>query len=251
MLRRVIAGLGLAVVFASSAAAQTFQDSDWSLSARLSCGVPKQAVGAKPVAWGRIKGDRKLVFTLAPGQVGACGTDDQRRHRAPYWERIELATQPLPGARRVHLGFEVTFLQGFDNARETFFQIHNWARGCDAYPPLMLKFDRGLLQVMTLRGRSLNGGSRKGRHRPAQIPPVHIDALTGSPQRFDLWLDFSSPNTGQLRLSLNGQTLVSGAPISRASCAPLFAKFGIYRPGPAGSISQAAFDDIRMTTGQK
>lgn len=220
---------------------ETFRDRDWNTTLVTSCGMP-QASSVQTVQRG---GDRKLRVTLAPGDQGKCRTDGQKRHRAPYWERAELtADRRLPLGTHHRIRAEVTFEQGFLGEREAFFQIHGWARDCtSAYPPVMMKFEGGLLRVETLRRVA---AMSSGRHRNTLRQRVDVRRLYG--QSLDLVLEFdSTTRPGKLSVSLDGTQIVSGAPVDYAACAKPYVKLGVYRPGGKGSATSiVVFDDIRI-----
>jgi hypothetical protein len=120
------------------ATAQTYTDTDWNTVFRESCGMPRP----NSIEQVTIGSDKKIRVTLQDGDIGKCSTDNQARHRAPYWERAELSQQNSfrPG-QRYQISTEITLLEGFTGERETFFQIHGWAHDCQgAYPPVMMKF---------------------------------------------------------------------------------------------------------------
>lgn len=223
------------------AAGQTHKDSDWNTAFQDSCGLPSRT-SVEPVA---VEGDRKLRFTLNEGEKGKCSTDNQRRHSAPYWERAELSqVARMKVGARYQISAEVMLMQGFTGERESFFQIHGWAKNCKkAYPPVMLKFKKGKLAVETLRGVTK---SRPGNHRNVLRKTVRAQSLYGKPVKLTLDFDTRS-NPGLLSVSLGGTTLVSGAAVEFAACAKPYAKFGIYRPGGKGSgTSVVVFDDLRV-----
>lgn len=239
-------------VLSGPALAQSFTDKDWTATAVSNCALPS-ANGAGPVVdWTMVQGDRKLAFRLSPGQVGGCSTDNQKRHNAPFWERAELRQKGYFASGQItEISFEATFLEGFTGSRETFFQIHGWADNCPAYPPLMMKFDRGVLRVDVLTGVRQSAGQStrnrdKGRHRAASISRVRIASLYGRPQMFKLRFDARAQSPGTVSIDMNGRALLRDAPIEFASCARPHVKFGIYRPGKGVARSVVLFDDIRV-----
>lgn len=231
------------------AAGKSFKDKDWNVSAYDNCGLPVARGKDQSISWVKTEEDRKLRVVLRPGDKGKCSTDNQARHRAPYWERAELHQKgELKPGRVHHLSAEITVLQGFTGERETFFQIHGWNGKCHAYPPMMLMFDKGSLRVWALRGVRGSGieGSGRGQHKPVQQRNVTARAITGVPQKLDVVFD-SRTTPGKLSVSLNGQAVVSGATVEFAPCAKPHFKFGVYRPGGKGSqTSEVLFDKISV-----
>lgn len=228
-----------------------YTDSDWNVQAVVSCGLPEARSGTSPVDWVMVQGDRKLGFTLYPGQFGRCSTDTQARHRAPFWERAEFnLTHQITFDRPMRISFEATFVKGFTGNRETFFQIHGWNANCDAYPPLMLNVQKGRLEVqaLTFPDSILKTFyvSPKGRHRPLTSKAIDITKHMGRPLKFDLTLRPQAPQKSHLTLKLNGQSISEGT-VAYASCAVPYIKFGIYRPGGNTAVSKVLFDDITVT----
>lgn len=218
---------------------QVYSDKDWNTLFVDNCGLPN----AGSVETVKIGGDQKLRFTLAKGDKGRCSSDDRRRHRAPYWERAELAQE---GRMRVghlyRISAEIEIVRGFKGDREAFFQIHGWTSACqEANPPLMVKFHKGKLRVEALRGVS---ATRSGKHRNALRKRVKVRSLYGKPMK--LVVDFDTrTQPGRFSLSLGGQVLVSDAKVEFTACAEPHVKFGIYRPGgKATGTSVAVFDDL-------
>lgn len=220
-----------------------YRDSDWNASFAESCGYPR-ATSIKQVT---VAGDKKLKFTLRPGDIGKCSTDNRARHSAPFWERAEVSQETnFQVGQRYRINAEITFLEGFTGERETFFQIHGWAHDCrHAYPPVMVKFRKGRLAIETLRGVTQ---VRSGHHRNVLRKKVSIDGLYGKPLALALDFDIRT-RPGTLSVSLNGTQLVADAPVEIADCAIPHIKFGIYRSGWHGNETSAiVFDDLKITT---
>lgn len=236
---------------AHNAAAEAFSDADWNTSFVSSCGLPAPMNKTSAVAWKNIQSNRKLMFTLQKGQVGQCSTDSVARHRAKYWERAELTQSGRLRAGSVNvIEFEATFLRGFQGERETFFQIHNWSPSCHAYPPVMMKMDKGRLQIALLRDVEMTSAgeiSDKGRHRTAFRDNANINQHYGTPIKFRIELDLTDPTQGQLRVLRNDKVLFDQSRVDVASCALPFVKLGIYRPGGVSDTSSIAFDDVNIT----
>lgn len=238
--------LGCSAQVHAQASCKTYTDRDWSVSFYDNCGFPVTMGTDQSVSWVTANGDRKLRFILRPGDRGRCYSDNEFRHRARFWERAEVreaGALKLGGAYRIEAEF--TPLQGFTGERETFFQIHGWAKGCETYPPIMLKFDRGRLQVWVLRGLA----SGQGGHKAVQTHNLRVKTLIG--QANQLVLDFDTRTSpGQVSVMVNGQSIVSNAAVEFADCAKPHVKMGIYRPGGKGSgTSEILFDDLTITQG--
>jgi hypothetical protein len=243
---------GLLMALASApaeAAGKSYKGKGWNVSAYDNCGLPVTRGDSKSISWVKTDAGRKLRVVLNPGDVGKCSTDNQARHRAPYWERAELHQKGELKPGRVHkLSAEFTLLRGFTGDRETFFQIHGWNGSCHAYPPMMMMFDRGSLRVWALRGVSGSGikGSGRGQHKPVQQRSISTASLIGKPQALEVVFDNRS-TPGKLSVSLNGQPVVSQARVDFAPCAKPHFKMGIYRPGGKGSkTSEILFDKVMV-----
>jgi hypothetical protein len=172
------------------------------------------------------------------------------RHRAPFWERAEVVQSGRLSFDVVNtIEFEATFLEGFTGERESFFQIHGWAQGCDASPPLMMKMHRGKLQIMALRGArsDATGVTKRGSHRSVYWRTTRVEPLYGIAQKFRVVFDASGQNRGRLSVFLNDKKLVNNARIDYATCGAPHVKFGIYRPGDALGTSKILFDDVVIT----
>jgi hypothetical protein len=238
----------VAAVPAADAQGRTVKDSDWSTGLYDNCGLPVAAGPDRSVAWVRLDGDKKLRVRLRPGDKGGCGTDNQMRNGAPYWERAELRQEGFLRLGRLYwMSFEAIFEQGFVGDREAFFQIHGHNGTCDAYPPVMVTFQDGRLMVSALHKVSGNGlGNGKGQHRAVQSGTVRVQRLYGRAAQFVVEFD-TRTTPARLSMSLNGDRIVTGAAVQYAPCAKPYVKFGIYRPGGKGSAtSSVIFDDIRI-----
>ncbi|MEP5727925.1 MAG: heparin lyase I family protein [Sulfitobacter sp.] len=224
---------------AAFAQRQTYTDSDWNMSFVDSCGMPSQ----QSVVQQAVDGDRKLRFSLKSGDIGKCGTDNQARHSAPFWERAELAQRPkLKLGQRHRISAEITFQSGFTGKREAFMQIHGWTQNCkNASPPVMLKFSNGKMTIETLRKVS---SFRRGKHRNILEKLIAVKSLYDKPQILTLDFD-TTTNPGRLAVSLGGQPLVTNSPVEFANCAEPYVKIGVYRPGNSGGgTSAVVFDNL-------
>jgi hypothetical protein len=225
----------------SFAGGTAYKDTDWNTTFIDNCGLHRDA----SIRNIKVGGDKKLRVTLQDGDIGKCSTDNQARHRAPYWERAEVSQQSsLRTGQSYRISTEITFVEGFTGERETFFQIHGWASDCrQAYPPVMMKFKRGQLAVETLRGVS---AFSSGRHRNALKKKVSVKSLYGKPVQMLVDFDLTS-KPARLSVSLAGRKVITDAPVDYAACAIPHVKFGIYRPGGKGSGTSAVlFDDVRV-----
>jgi hypothetical protein len=234
-------------------AQSSYKDRGWTTAMYANCGLPKKVGKAKPVSWVKVDGNKKLLFSLQKGQVGPCSTGAMKRHGAAFWERVELRQKGFLKSGKVNeIQFETTFLAGFIGEREKFFQIHGWADGCSAYPPLMMEMHKGNLVVKSLRGVKPNAGkewlsSDQGSHRSVQSQRVSVHSLYGKPQKFRIIFDYRKKMRGSLDVYLNDLHLVRSAIIEYAPCAKPHIKFGIYRPGGVSGNSSIAFDDLKIS----
>ena len=219
----------------------TFQGPDWTLPFRDSCGLP----APDSATWVVHDSTRMLRMTLRPSEVGRCSTDNQRRHRAPFWERAEIAqVEKMPLGAVHQIAFTAILTEGFTGARETFFQIHGWTQDCNASPPLMMKAHQGRLTVWGLQRVT---ATSRGKHRKINTRAPKIDALLGTPLTFELRLDTRVKPT-RVSMDLNGVPLVSEGVIDYAACARPHIKLGVYRPGGKGSAtSTVLLSAVRVT----
>lgn len=237
------------------AQAQDFEDSDWSHSFFKNCAAPN----ATALVWADHRGDRVLRATLEPGDPGQCRSDSAPRHGARYWERAELRQRgDLAVGTRHDIRFQARFLQGFNGNQETFFQLHGWSDTCAAQPLVMLQFDGRQLKPMILQAPDHTSIGRPG--RPARGALTHIrsedtqsrlslERLQSQTQRFRLVADLRGTDP-TVTVYLNGQALVSEAPVYLPPCATPHVKFGIYRPGGQNPhTSVVEIDDIRLRSG--
>lgn len=239
--------LGLALSPVSSTA-QSFNDRDWNTSFRANCPFPVKSGAEKSLSRVTVGGDRKVAFRLRPGDVGGCSTDNKARNHAPYWERAELRQSSTLALGKLHqISFSVHLPEGFAGPRETFFQIHGWAKGCPAYPPVMLQFNGGRLELHSLRKvrQGRNGQGAKGQHTRIAARGASLSQFRAGEQRLTLSLDLRR-SPGTVALTINGRPAVAPAPVEFAACAKPHIKFGIYRPGKGRSVSRAIFDDITV-----
>ena len=238
-------GLTLAGICTASigfAQGRSYGDSDWNTQLVDGCGLPQP----NSVQYVEVGGDQKLRFTLASGDKGRCSNDDRARHRAPYWERAELSQHDLLQlGHRYRISAELQFTKGFEGERETFMQIHAWARDCtQAYPPVMMKFHKGKLRIEPMRAVSKRA---PGRHRNLLRQRVTIQSLYGTPTRLTLDYDTSTA-PARLSVFMGERQILNNAPVEIAACGKPHLKLGIYRPGGKGSgPSQVIVDDVRIT----
>lgn len=216
------------------ASAKTFRDKDWNVTLKPSCALPKR----DSATFVKIGSERKLKVQLKPGQIGKCSTDNVVRHGAQYWERAEVISQigNLRLGRTYEISFTVDFLSGFTSRRETFFQIHAWNGKCSAYPPLMMGFHNGKLEVKPLQNVGPKAGtvwisSENGGHVNSIRKSIKIQNLIGKTSEFRIIADIRK--RGSLTVFLNGQKIVDKAKMEVAACGKPYTKFGVYRPGPA------------------
>lgn len=232
-------------------AAQNFKDRDWNTALYSNCGFPKAVEEKKNVKWVKVNSDQKLLFSLHPGQIGKCSTDNMARHSAPYWERAEIRQRgSMKIGEAYSIKFNATFLEGFDGRQETFFQIHGWNDNCRAYPPVMMHFSSGTLNIWALRGVKKNAGSEwlsssQGSHQSVQTKSVRIESLRGKETPFEIIFD--TKNGGLLSVLVNGRYVVKSTKVEYSPCAKPHMKMGIYRPGGKGSKkSSILFDDVTI-----
>lgn len=193
------------------------------------------------------------MFTLHQGQPGGCPSDKISRHRARFWERVEVAQEgKLDPSVATKIQFEMQIHSGFVGKRETFFQIHSWNPKCDAYPPLMMKMHKKKLQFHLLRGVRIHPTSdqliKKGSHKIIQLKKNRsAKYLRREPQKVEILLSKFQDGIGTVSIDINGTRLVKDATLELAKCAQPHVQFGIYRPNGSEHMSQISFDKVVIT----
>ncbi len=247
--RTLICVLALLLATPAFAGGKTYGDRDWSIKLRDNCGMPVTRGTAASLRQMRdSSGDRFLEFRLAPGDVGGCSTDATARHSAPFWERAELSqVSRMKVGKLYEISFDVQLVQGFGGDRESFFQIHAWAKGCAAYPPVMMLFDEGRFQIRALRGVTQNrmGRGKKGSHKAHRVRSVSLAEFRAAPRRVGVRFD-TRTNPAQMQVTLDGRVILKPVPVEIAACGEPHVKLGIYRPGRGQAVSVARFDNVTV-----
>ena len=187
------------------------------LSFSTKCTIPKNSIK-------RFYEEEKEIirFTLKNGQKGGCKNDRRGRHSAPYWERTELKQSSfLPKNINYEINFNVRFLKGFVGERETFFQIHQYNKGCNAYPTIMLKFDYNSLRLDTLNVKPVYAHGHWS-------SDVKIKKLLTKWQNFKIIYNLKKKNVS---VFLNNDLLFKDIKFGIDSCGKSRIDYGIYRPG--------------------
>jgi len=202
----------------------TYDDRDWNLMFYENCELPEHS----STEWVEEEGERFLRFRLKDGQIGGCGSDNRRRHRAPYWERAEIKqTTTLEKDHDYSLTYRVRFLKGFDNDREDFLQVHQSVSGCRVGPRVMLKFSNGRLLGATT--------------------PLFVEEILG--KWVNVRFDFNPARSYDLYV--DGKNVVDKKIIRRKNpCGEPHLKIGIYRPGDSEAtgdrLSVMDVDKLRL-----
>ncbi|MCB1332975.1 MAG: heparin lyase I family protein [Roseivivax sp.] len=252
----ILAAAAALVLTVAPAAAEDFRDADWSASFYQNCDAPKPSA----IGWTTVGGDRKLQFTLAPGDVGGCKSDDGPRNGARNWERAELKQRgTLSRGKRHEIRFQATFVDGFHGKEENFFQIHGWTPQCSSAPLLMMQFNRGRMDVKVLQRASDpfkdNGVSRgeKGALSDAMggfglIRSPRMGSLKGKPHDFRVLLDMAGKSP-RISIWMDGAALVEDKAMYMRDCSVPHVKFGLYRPGKKNRASSVLLiDDVRISS---
>jgi len=202
----------------------TYEDRDWNVMFYENCHLPEYS----STEWVHEEGERFLRFTLKDGQVGGCGSDNRRRHRAPYWERAEIKqTTTLEKDHNYSLTYRVRFVKGFDNDREDFLQVHQSVSGCRGGPLVMLKFSNGHLQGATT--------------------PLFVEEILG--KWMDVRFDFNAARSYDLYV--DGRKIIDNKTVRQPRpCGEPHLKIGIYRPGDSAAtgdrLSVMDVDKLRL-----
>ena len=245
---RAFASIVVACSFASEGFGQTYKDRDWNTAFSANCPLPDPSRNSGSVVAVTQDGDRKIAFTLRPGEVGGCSTDNQARNSASYWERAELRQSGTLALGNLYdISFSVQLPEGFTGSREAFFQIHGWANGCPAYPPTMLMFNSSRLELHALSGvkQGANGDGAKGQHKRIAVT-ASLSGFRDRARQLRLLLDLRT-KPGRAELFIDGNRAAGPVSVDFAACATPYVKIGIYRPGPGRSVSRAVFDDLTIS----
>ena len=214
------------------------RDSDWNISFLSNCPLPHY----NSIHWVSEGDSRYMRFSLSDGDKGGCSTDRMSRHRAPYWERAELKqVGVLKKNSSYTIDTTLRFVEGFDGYRESFFQIHAYNKNCkQAYPPIMLKFDRTYTDDAVLTLAALNKSKRHSSYRSSW----RIDDVIG--RWINMKISLKTAKEGSISVSMNGEHVFSDVPFWSESCGTPHIKFGVYRPGSESGNSKSIveFDSI-------
>jgi hypothetical protein len=249
----VVALMLSAPVWAGNWNQHLYKDTDWSHQFQVSCGLPGDTV-----QW-LMEGDTKFLrFSLKNGQMGRCIQDPINRHGAPFWERVEL--QSLPFYLKKNTTYEIKlrlrFVQGFNNDRESFFQIHNRCPkgkpiredpNGKCFPPLMFKVTA---DPRTKRWLHIAYLSKDKGFNHEEAIPWDDNANSFDPGRvLGEWVDIHMivsriEQTGSLKMSLKARQRFWKQAITDFDIMPNskpYLKFGIYRP------AQANWDEAKLS----
>ena len=215
-----------------------FTDTDWNLTFYDNCGFPVTDETYQSVKWVTEGKNKFIRFELRNGDKGECSSDDMKRSGAPYWERVEVKQETvLERNKKYSLEFEVRFVRGLQGERTTFFQIHQYTKGCSVGPPLMFKaFSQGILGLFLKQP--------EGHHVRHIVGPLDI----GEWIRFKLV--FNTSGDPEVSLYKNQKVHFEGQPFHIKDCGEPHFKFGIYRPGDdefgGNTISIVDFDKFQL-----
>jgi len=254
---RIVLTFALALMLSATAWAENwnshqYKDTDWTHQFEVSCGLPKDTV-----QWLSEDDTKFLRFTLKNGQKGLCISDPLKRSGAPYWERAELQSHPfyIKMNSTYEIKVRLRFLKGFNNDRETFFQIHNKCPkgkpipenpNGKCYPPLMFKVTN---DPRTKRWFHIAYLSKDRGYNHINVEPWDDNAKSFDPgNAFGQWVDMHlivsrEEQSGSLEISLKAGDRVWKNKITSFDIMPKsdpYIKFGIYRP------AQQDIDDDKL-----
>jgi len=180
------------------------------------CGFPS----SESLKITELNDDTIFKFKLADKDMGFCSSDSHKRHSAPYWERAELKQKEgLERNRNYQLEFSFKITEGFIGSRETFFQLHNYKKGCKTSPAVMLKADDGKV-ILWLK-------------EEGETQQYLLNLLVGDilfKQQKVRWV-IDTHEKAKISVYINDELLVNSAPMDLPLCGNPHFKFGIYRPG--------------------
>lgn len=223
-----------------------YKDIDWTHSFYANVGFPSNSNKYWNVRWLEEDNNKFLRFRLFNGQIGTSTSDNKRRSRAPYWERAELSIgkyNNISYYTAYEIEFKVRFVKGFTNDRETFFQYHNYSKGCatSKKPPIMLKFQDNILNMDFALNKD------KTIHLTL-YPEIDVRKIYNKWLKFKLIITptkFQDIHKGMLDLKLfyEGEELWSQSKIWTSKCGKPMIKFGIYRPGNEKEVLETSIID--------
>lgn len=211
-------------------------DKDWDVGFYSNCQLPKNTISTIEE-----NGNKFLRFQLKNMQKGGCSSDRKKRHGVPYWERAELKQSKFLDKNSTYeIKFKVRFLEGFKGNRETFFQIHQYNKGCSVAPTLMLKFHKRNLRLDAL--------SLKPTYRHYYYTDYDIDSQNLLNKWHDLKIIYDGKKK-KINVSFNKELIFDDVTFENDGCGQPHIKFGIYRPGNKyipNNTSRVDFDDIKV-----
>ena len=210
------------------------QDQDWNTRFTSNCPLPHHDA----IKWVSESNRRYVRFSLSDGDKGGCSTDRTARHSAPYWERAELRqVGTLRKNKSYTINATLRFVEGFSGQRESFFQIHAANKKCkQAYPPIMMKFDKTHTSNAVLTLSALKNYNRHHSYRSG----MRIDDVLG--KWVDMEIIVSTTDRGSVTVSIDGETLFSDVPFLIEPCGTPHIKFGVYRPGNLSGNDKSIVD---------
>ena len=209
----------------------TVSDSDWNIRACNNAGFPVPYGENRNMRWLTEDGNKFLRVQLRGGDIGTSGGDKYGEHSSSdFKERAELkSTYKFERNSEYEFQLDMRIVQGMDNKKETFFQIHAYTRTCDEGPAFMVKIGRRGLNVANLTGVHTMDKNK--------IRSVRTEDLGNEWNTFKVILDTHSDS--HMDMYLNEQHLITLDYVI-PKCSPhLTLKFGLYRPG---------YDDETNTT---
>ena len=223
-----------------------YKDKDWTNPFIAGNGFPSNSEEKWNVRWLEEGKTKFLRFRLFNGQIGTSRSDNQKRNRAPYWERAELSLKRplLSFFKSYEIEFKIRFVKGFDNYRETFFQYKTKGDNCPPYsknPPFMLKFQDNILYMFY----ALN---KNAFNHLTFYPEIDVTKIYNKWVKFKLIITptkFQDVHKGGIDLILfyEGKELWSQSMIWTSNCGNPYLKFGIYRPGNEKEILETSIVD--------
>ncbi len=223
-------------VFEPTDKGRKYTDHDWNLEFYDNCGLPTN----RSVQWIKEDENKFIRFRLDTKHYGMCSSDRNARNKAPYWERAELKqVDSLKRGVGYKLEFHARFMEGYDGNREAFWQIHSCSSRSCCRPPIIIKFNDGVLMLSAIKP----SGERSSNH----ISSVKITDLLG--KWSDIVLKFSTNAFPKISLELNQKTIFDKIRFTIPKCGIPHFKFGIYRPGSASGTNQSIvdFDKIKLS----
>lgn len=253
----IVSYFAIASAYAGGIGDNSYKDNDWGIAMY---NWDNDYLHGQNIQWVNSNGDKALQFTLEGGKPGIADDDRPTRKGSLFRERNELHSDYF--TRDDHIvKFKVNLVKGFNERKETFFQVHTWNNHCamiqgqlSVFPTLLLQVHKGKISAVTK--------SRKGVGRGAYTRtwlPLNKNKLMGNWN--DITITTSQAYEDYMQYTIKSQSLGIDFKLPAAyisPCGKQYIKVGVYRPSWSRKIngqittkgvnqtSIVQFDDINI-----